>query len=56
MLISNSGSEVCSASRVGLPVAGFYLSVNAGLFIMRRCDFTQRGVSMGFEDRCSLQA
>jgi len=45
-----------AAKRAGLPVPEFYVSDNGGLFIMRRFDLTQGGVSMGFEDMCSLQA
>lgn len=45
-----------AAKRAGLSVPEFYLSDNGGLFIMRRFDLTLDGVSLGFEDMCSLQA
>lgn len=44
------------ARKAGLPVPEFHLSANGGLFVMRRFDFTDQGVSLGFEDMCSLQA
>lgn len=55
-LAANEYFCMTAARRAGLPVAEFFLSDNGGLFIMRRFDLTQGGVSMGFEDTCSLQA
>ena len=55
-LAANEYFCMTAAKRAGLPVPEFYLSDNGGLFIMRRFDLTQGGVSMGFEDMCSLQA
>ncbi|MEW6665541.1 MAG: type II toxin-antitoxin system HipA family toxin [Thermodesulfobacteriota bacterium] len=55
-LAANEYFCMTAAKRAGLPVPEFYLSDNGGLFIMRRFDITQGGVSMGFEDMCSLQA
>ena len=55
-LAANEHFCMTAAKRAGLPVPEFYLSDNGGLFIMRRFDLTQGGVSMGFEDMCSLQA
>jgi len=45
-----------AAKRAGLPVPEFHLSVNGGLFILRRFDITPQGAFIGFEDMCSLQA
>jgi serine/threonine-protein kinase HipA len=55
-LAANEYFCMTAAKRAGLPVPEFYLSDNGGLFIMRRFDLTQGGVSMGFEDMCTLQA
>lgn len=55
-LAANEYFCMTAAKRSGLPVPEFYLSDNGGLFIMRRFDLTPDGVSMGFEDMCSLQA
>jgi serine/threonine-protein kinase HipA len=55
-LAANEYFCMTAAKRAGLPVPEFFLSDNGGLFIMRRFDLTQGGVSMGFEDMCSLQA
>jgi serine/threonine-protein kinase HipA len=55
-LAANEYFCMTAARRAGLPVPEFYLSDNGGLFIMRRFDLTKGGVSMGFEDMCSLQA
>jgi len=55
-LAANEYFCMTAAKRAGLPVPEFYISDNGGLFIMRRFDLTHSGVSMGFEDMCSLQA
>jgi serine/threonine-protein kinase HipA len=55
-LAANEYFCMTAAKRAGLPVPEFFLSDNGGIFIMRRFDLTQGGVSMGFEDMCSLQA
>ena len=54
-LAANEYFCMTAAKRSGLPVPEFYLSDNGGLFIMLRFDLTPDGVSMGFEDMCSLQ-
>lgn len=45
-----------AAQRAGLPVPGFHLSENGGLFVMKRFDVAADGSSLGFEDMCALQA
>lgn len=55
-LAANEYFCMTAAKRAGLSVPEFYLSDNGGLFIMRRFDITRAGISMGFEDMCSLQA
>ncbi len=54
-LAANEFFCMCAAQRAGLPVPEFHLAENGGLFVMKRFDLAPGGVSLGFEDMCSLQ-
>ena len=52
-------NEYCcmlALKNAGIPVPDFYLSEDESLFIMKRFDLTQKGLPIGFEDMCVLQA
>jgi serine/threonine-protein kinase HipA len=55
-LAANEYFCMTAAKRAGLPVPEFYLSENAGLFVMKRFDTAADGSPVGFEDMCCLQA
>ncbi len=55
-LAANEFFCMTAAKAAGLAVPEFHLSGNGGLFVMRRFDRTPEGLSLGFEDMCSLQA
>lgn len=55
-LAANEYFCMTAAKKAGLSTPEFFLSDNGGLFIMRRFDITPEGISVGFEDMCSLQA
>ncbi len=55
-LAANEYFCMTAARKAGLPVPEFHLAENGGLFVMRRFDIDDRGVALGFEDMCSLQA
>lgn len=55
-LAANEFFCMTAAKRAGLSVPEFHLSVNGGLFVMKRFDLTADGGSFCFEDFCSLQA
>ncbi len=55
-LAANEYFCMTAARRSGLPVPEFFLSENAGLFIMRRFDIAPDDRPVGFEDMCSLEA
>ena len=55
-LAANEYFCMTAAKKAGLPVPEFHLAENGGLFVMRRFDMDDRGVALGFEDMCSLQA
>jgi len=52
----NEFSCLTLAKEAGLPVADFYLSDNAKLFISKRFDCDKDNNPLGFEDFCVLQA
>jgi serine/threonine-protein kinase HipA len=54
-LAANEFFCLSAAQRAGLPVPEFHLAENGGLFVMKRFDLVSEGVSLGFEDMCSLQ-
>ncbi len=55
-LAANEYFCMTAAKKAGLPVPEFFLSDNAGLFVMKRFDMAADGSSLGFEDMCCLQA
>lgn len=55
-LAANEFFCMTAARIAGLAVPDFHLSENGGLFVMRRFDRNPEGVTIGFEDMCSLQA
>lgn len=55
-LAANEFFCMSAAKRAGLPVPEFHLAENGGLFVMKRFDLGPEGLSLGFEDMCSLQA
>ncbi|MDP2158008.1 MAG: type II toxin-antitoxin system HipA family toxin [Nitrospirota bacterium] len=54
-LAANEFFCMSAAKQAGLPVPEFHLAENGGLFVMKRFDLGTGGVSLGFEDMCSLQ-
>jgi len=54
-LAANEFFCMSAAEKAGLPVPEFHLAENGGLFVMKRFDLEPGGVSLGFEDMCSLQ-
>lgn len=54
-LAANEFFCMTAAKRAGLPVPEFHLAENGGLFVMKRFDLAHGGISLGFEDMCSLQ-
>lgn len=54
-LAANEFFCMTAAQRAGLPVPEFHLAENGGLFVMKRFDLAHGGISLGFEDMCSLQ-
>lgn len=54
-LAANEFFCMTAVKRAGLPVPEFHLSENGGLFVMKRFDMDGNGMSLGFEDMCSLQ-
>ncbi len=55
-LAANEFFCMTAAKQAGLPVPEFHLSENGGLFVMKRFDVAADGLSLGFEDMCSIQA
>lgn len=54
-LAANEFFCMSAAKQAGLPVPEFHLANNGGLFVMKRFDLGSAGLSLGFEDMCSLQ-